>query len=178
MCQPSTKDVLLPLSANTLARYVYLDDIIIWSNSVEEHVAHLREILSMLRAACLIVNPKKCCFIQLEVDFLGHYISAQGIEAGSEKVNKVLNWLRPQNAKEVRGLLGLVRYIAPYLPKLADFTRILTLLTMKESQRHFPLWTPEHEAAFVMIKALVVSRECLTMIDHDNPGENKNIRYL
>ncbi|TDL13277.1 hypothetical protein BD410DRAFT_686267, partial [Rickenella mellea] len=74
---------------------------------------------------------------------------------------------------EVRSFLGLVRYISIYLPKLADHTRVLTPLTTKESHRSFPLWTEEHTFAFEAVKALVVSRECLTVIDHENPGDNK-----
>jgi hypothetical protein len=69
--------------------------------------------------------------------------------------------------------LGLVRYVAAFLPRLADHTTILTPLTTKEAQKHFPLWTDDHKFAFDAIKALVVSTECLTVIDHQNPGDNK-----
>ena len=73
---------------------------------------------------------------------------------------------------DVRSFLRLVRYIATFLPKLADFTCILTPLTTKEARRAFPTWTQEHQMAFDAIKALVASRECLTTIDHANLGEN------
>jgi hypothetical protein len=153
--------------------HVYLDDIVIWSNTIDEHTKHIRMILTALRNASLYCNPKKCEFYLLEMDFLGHHISQRGIEARTSKVDKVLHWPRPRCAKEVRGFLGLVRYIAAFLPNLADHARILTPLTTKDAQRNFPAWTDEHEAAFVGIKALVVSRECLTSIDHTDPGEKK-----
>jgi hypothetical protein len=153
--------------------HVYLDDIIIWSNSVAEHAIHVREVLEALRKAKLYCNPKKCHFFLLEVDFLGHHISARGIEANSSKVDKVLQWPRPQCTTDVRSFLGLVRYISDYLPKLADYTTILTPLTTKEARRQFPPWTDEHQRAFEAIKSLVVSRECLTVIDHSEPGDNK-----
>ena len=73
---------------------------------------------------------------------------------------------------DVRSFLRLVRYIATFLPKLADFICILTPLTTKEASRAFPTWTQEHQMAFDAIKALVASRECLTTIDHANLGEN------
>jgi len=73
----------------------------------------------------------------------------------------------------VRSFLGLVRYIAVFLPNLADHTVILTPLTTKESRKLFPEWTTEHQNAFDTIKALVVSADCLMTIDHENPHDNK-----
>jgi hypothetical protein len=79
----------------------------------------------------------------------------------------------PTSAKEVRRFLGLVHYIAAFLPMLAKHTTLLTPLTRKECNTVFPAWTSEHHQAFESIKALVVSRDCLTTIDHHNPGSNK-----
>jgi len=69
--------------------------------------------------------------------------------------------------------LRLVRYVATFLPKLADHTTVLTPLTTKDTQKHFPNWTAEHQLAFESIKGLVVSADHLTVIDHDTPGDNK-----
>jgi len=153
--------------------HIYLDDIVIWSETVEQHTEHIRLVLTALRKAKLYCNPKKCHFYLLEMDFLGHHISARGIEAHTSKVDKILDWPLPRNTTDVRSFLGLVRYISWFLPKLADFTCILTPLTTKEARRNFPPWTAEHQMAFDAIKALVVSRECLTTIDHANLGDNK-----
>jgi hypothetical protein len=150
-----------------------LDDIVIWSDTIEEHTCHVWLVMEALRAARLYCNPKKCQFFLLELDFLGHYISTRGVEAHSSKVDKVLQWPTLQNSTDVRTFLGIVHYIANFLPKLADHTMILTPLTTKEAQRKFPDWTTTHQQAFEAIKGLVVSRECLTVIDHDNPGINK-----
>src|SRR5882762_352988 len=153
--------------------HIYLDDIVIWSNTVEQHAEHICLVLTTLRKAKLYCNPKKCHFYLLELDFLGHHISARGIEANTSKVNKILNWPLPQNTTDVRSFLGLVQYISWFLPKLADHTCVLTPLTTKEARRHFPTWTAEHQRAFEAIKALVVSRECLTTIDHAQLGKNR-----
>jgi hypothetical protein len=153
--------------------HIYLDDIVIWSNSVEEHTQHIRQVLDALHKAKLFCNPKKCSFYLLELDFLGHHISACGVEANSSKVDRIMNWPVPQNSTDVRSFLGLVRYIAVFLPQLADFTTLLTPLTTKESRKNFPEWTTMHQTAFEAIKALMVSRECLTVIDHQTPGDNK-----
>jgi hypothetical protein len=114
--------------------HIYLDDIIIWSDSIAQHTEHIRLVLEALRKAKLYCNPKKCQFYLLELDFLGHHISARGIEANTSKVNKILDWPVPRNTTDVRSFLGLVRYISWFLPKLADFTGILTPLTTKESR--------------------------------------------
>ncbi|KAJ3893144.1 hypothetical protein GG344DRAFT_21146, partial [Lentinula edodes] len=73
---------------------------------------------------------------------------------------------------EVRRFLGMVRFIAGYLENLAEHTRILTPLTKKDCEKRFPEWTCEHQNAFMSIKSLVLSRQVLTTIDHDNPADN------
>jgi hypothetical protein len=153
--------------------HIYLDDIIIWSNTIEDHTKHIRMVLTSLQNASLYCNPKKCEFFLLEVDFLGHRISQRGVEAQNSKVDKILNWPVPTSATEVRAFLGIVRYISTYLPKLAEHTTLLTPLTTKLAKTSFPPWLPEHQRAFESIKALVISRECLTVIDHNSPGNNK-----
>jgi RNase H-like domain found in reverse transcriptase len=74
---------------------------------------------------------------------------------------------------DVRSFLGLVHYISWYLPKLADYSVILTPLTTKAARKDFPTWNDKHQTAFEAIKALVVSRECLTVIDHNDMENNK-----
>jgi hypothetical protein len=111
--------------------HIYLDDIVIWSDTVTEHIKHVDLIMTALREARLYCNCKKCKFFQTKIDFLGHHVSECGIEAGSTKIDKILQWPTPQNSTDVRGFLGIVRYIADFLPKLADHTVILTPLTTK-----------------------------------------------
>ena len=153
--------------------HIYLDDIIIWSNTIAEHIQHIDTVMKALQKARLYCNLNKCKFFQEEVDFLGHHISQRGIEPNSSKIDKVLNWPIPKSATDVRGFLGLVRYVSVFLPNLADHTCILTPLTTKDAKKLFPAWTSTHQEAFKVIKALVVSAECLTTIDHDCPGDNK-----
>lgn len=84
-----------------------------------------------------------------------------------------MEWPIPKSATQVRGFLGLVRYVAAFLHKLADFTAILTELTYKECDKHFPAWLPKHQEAFDAIKKLVTSCDCLTVIDFDKMPEYK-----
>ena len=119
------------------------------------------------------MNPKKCQFFLTELDFLSHHISACGIEPQLSKCKKILQWLTPNLVTNVWSFLGLVRYLAVFLPHLAEHTRILTPLTMKEAHKCFPKWETTHNVAFESIKALVCSPQCLTVINHIAPGENK-----
>jgi len=153
--------------------HVYLDDIIIWSQSLEEHKENVAAILATLRNACLYCSMKKSNLFCSEIDFLGHHISACGIEADSSKVQQIMNWPHPCNAKEVRHFLGLVRYISVFLLQLAEPTSVLSPLTHKECNTDFPLWTPDHQVTFEAIKGLVLSCDCLTTIDHVSPGNNR-----
>lgn len=105
-----------------------------------------------------------CTFI----DFLGHHILQNSIEANSWKVDCILSWPQPCSATDVRHFLGLVQYLASFLPSLTTHTVVLTPLTTKDANCQFPLWTSEHQFEFEAIKLIVVSQECLTTIDHDD----------
>src|SRR6266540_4929287 len=81
---------------------VYLDDIIIYSKIFEEHKEHVRLVFEALRAASLMIKPKKCKFAQKELRFLGHIISAKGIRTDLEKIAKIVTLSLPTNLKELR----------------------------------------------------------------------------
>jgi hypothetical protein len=127
-------------------------------------------ILEALHKAKLYCNPKKCDFFMFKLDFLGHHISECGIKPQDSKIDKILHRPVPENSTKVHSFLGLVCYIADFLPKLADHTSVLTPLTTKEAKHSFPEWTADHQLAFNCIKALMVSHECLTVINHEKPG--------
>ncbi|GAW05905.1 reverse transcriptase-RNase H-integrase [Lentinula edodes] len=153
--------------------YVYVDDIIIWSKSLEEHIANVERVLLALRMARLYCNPKKCELFSFNVHFLGHSISAEGIAADDKKVERILDWPTPKTVKELQAFLGLVRYVAAFLPRLAELTDILTGLTSNCVDKNRLAWEPRHQSAFDDIKSLVTSRECLTVIDHDQLDTHK-----
>lgn len=152
---------------------IFLDDIVVWSRDVDEHDKHLRQVFEALRVANLYVNPKKCHFFRTEIHFLGHKISRNGIEADEGKTERILNWPVPTTAHEARSFLGLVRYIANFLPDLAEHTEVLTELTLRSAEKVFPAWDSRYQQAFDGIKKLVTSRECLTTIDLGLMPENK-----
>lgn len=118
-----------------------------------------------LQEALLYVSEKKTNLFQIEIIFLGHRISAKGIEADTKKVDATLSWPVPKSSTETCSFLGLLCYISAFLPKLADFMVVLGNLTTKEADKHFPKWSDAHQAAFDSIKKLVISHKCLTTID-------------
>jgi hypothetical protein len=84
-----------------------------------------------------------------------------------------MSWPIPKSVTHVRSFLGLVRYIAAFLPHLAEHTAVLNELTHKECEKDFPEWLPKHQKAFDSVKRLVTSRECLTTIDLSKMPNNK-----
>jgi len=100
--------------------HVYLDDIIIWSSSLQEHIKNVNIILAALRKAGVYINPKKTVLFSTDVEFLGHRVSLAGIEACDRKVDKILDWPVPTSATETCQFLGLVHYLQKFLPHLAD----------------------------------------------------------
>ena len=145
--------------------HIYLDDIVIWSKSIDTHVQNVTTILNALKENKLYCNPKKTKLFCTEIRFLGHRISSSGIEADEGKADRVTNWPVPTSSKQVRSFLGLVRYLNIFLPNLAKYTGVLDELTKKECDKEFPPWTSKHQHAFEQIKRLVTSSECLTSID-------------
>ena len=88
----------------------YLDDIIIFSKTEEEHLQHLEEIFECLRKAGLKLKLKKCCFFKKHIQYLGHTISDKGIQPLPEKLESIAKMPTPENAKQVKQFFGLVGY--------------------------------------------------------------------
>ena len=106
----------------------YLDDIIIFSKTEEEHLQHLEEIFEWLRKAGLKLKLQKCSFFKKHIQYLGHLISDEGIQPLPEKLESIAKMPVPQNAKKVKQFLGLVGYFRKFLPCFSDISRLLTQL--------------------------------------------------
>jgi transposase InsO family protein len=108
---------------------VYLDDIIIYSNSVEAHAKHLRDVLSRLRAYGLFCNLKKCEFFTNRVIFLGFVITTDGVEMDPRKVDTITSWPKPTTFSELQTFLGFCnfyrRFIHAYSKIVAPLTSML-----------------------------------------------------
>ena len=127
----------------------YLDDIIIFSKTKEEHLEHLETIFNRLREAGLKLKLQKCSFFKKHIQYLGHLISDEGIQPLLEKLESIAKMPTPKNAKQVKQFLGLVGYYRKFIPRFADLSRILTKLTRKDQEFK---WTPECDKCFHMLK--------------------------
>jgi len=96
----------------------YLDDIIVFASTPEEHLERLEMVLKRLQAANLKLKPSKCNLMQTSVCFLGHIISGQGVATDPEKIRLIKDWPVPQNLKEVRGYLGLAGLLSKIYQRL------------------------------------------------------------
>ena len=115
----------------------------------KEHLEHLEEIFSRLRAAGLKLKLEKCSFFKKHIQYLGHLISAEGIQPLPEKLESIAKMLALKNLNEVKQFLGLVGYHRKFVPRFADISRVLTHLTKKHVEFK---WTPECENCFQILK--------------------------
>lgn len=145
---------------------VYLDDIICFGRTFEEHLHRLDEVLLKLGQANLKVKPTKCNLFSTEVRYLGHIISAQGITADPAKVEAVRGWPAPENQTEVKSFLGLASYYRRFIKGFADIARPLHQLT--EKGRRFK-WDESCEQAFRQLKASLITAPVLAYPDPQKP---------
>ena len=97
----------------------YLDDLIIFSKNVEEHLKHLRKLFGVLKIAKLKLNLAKCKFFTSECTYLGHIVSSQGLKMNPEYLEQIKNWSRPRTGKELQRFLGFSNYYRAYFPSYA-----------------------------------------------------------
>ncbi|WVZ19821.1 hypothetical protein V8G54_007143 [Vigna mungo] len=118
---------------------VFIDDILVYSKSREEHEEHLRIVLGVLREKKLYAKLSKCEFWMEEVQFLGHVISAGGISVDPAKVRAVLEWETPRSVTDVRSFVGLPGYYRRFIEGFSKIVAPLTQLTRKEQPSSGPI---------------------------------------
>ena len=132
---------------------VFIDDILVYSKSQEEHEEHLRMVLQILRDKKLYAKLKKCEFWLNQVVFLGHVISRDGITVDPSKIEAIVNWAVPTNVSEVRSFLGLTGYYRRFVEGFSRIVTPLTRLTRKNAKFD---WTKECERSFQELKQQLV----------------------
>jgi len=139
---------------------VFIDDILIYSRTHEEHCEHLRIVLQILKEKQLFAKFKKCEFWLEKVSFLGHIISKDGISVDPSKVEAVSVWPRPNNVSEVRSFLGLAGY---YRRFIEGFSKIATPLTALMRKNVKFSWSDACEESFQELKKRLISAPVLAL---------------
>ena len=121
---------------------MFIDDILIYSRTPEEHTHHLRTTIKVLRKNELYAKLSKCEFWLRKVAFLGHVVSNKGVSVDPQKIEAVSNWPRPKNLTEVRGFLGLAGYYRRFVQNFSKIATSLTNLTRKVTRCE---WTEQCE---------------------------------
>ena len=139
---------------------VFIDDILIYSRSKEEHEEHLRIVLGILREKKLFAKFSKCEFWLEQVAFLGHIVSGKGIELDPAKVEAITNWPRPSNVTEVRSFLGLAGYYRRFVEGFSSITLPMTQLMRKGDKFE---WNDDREQSFQELKKRLMSAPILVL---------------
>ncbi len=160
----------------------FLDDILVYSKTLEEHERHLRAVLDRLRAKKLHAKISKCEFFRAEVEFLGHYVGRAGVRMVEGKVDAVRAWPTPTKQKDVEQFIGLAGYYRRFIANFSQLAAPLTALcgTLKKATgpglkptdrwkapvKKF-VWGSEQQEAFDALKEAVSGAPCLAMPDPD-----------
>jgi len=144
---------------------VYLDDILIYSKSLEEHVKHVSSVLEKLKEHSLVAKLEKCVFHVPEVEFLGHIVSGNGLRTDPRKIEAVKDWPVPSKVKELQSFLGFCNYYRRFIKGFAIIAAPLHSLLSKGKRF---IWNKEHQEAFNRLKILLTSAPILAL---PNPNE-------
>jgi hypothetical protein len=144
----------------------FLDDVLVFSRTEEEHLRHLRTVLTRLRDQDLHVKMSKCSFMQSEVSFLGHRIGEDGLRVAPDKISAVQQWPQPRNVSDVRAFTGLANF---YRRFVRDYSRIALPLTELTKDAVAWRWGTEQQAAFDELKAALCAPPVLLVPDQSKP---------
>ena len=137
---------------------VYLDDILVFSRSLEDHLEHLQRVISRLKDVGLKLNPAKCYFVRSELEYLGHLVTRNGLKTSPRLVEAVQEFPTPTNIQDVRRFLGLSSYYRRFIQNFARIARPLHQLTCKGAPF---AWSQECQTAFLDLKSKLTTAPVL-----------------
>ena len=143
-----------------------IDDVLVWGRTIEEHDKRLEAALDRAKMIGMTLNPDKCKFRVTEVTYLGHKLTATGVRPDPSKVDAVLNMPPPSDKSGVQRLLGMVNYLAKFIPGMSEITAPLREILKKNVPWH---WTNKHPIAFEKIKEILATDPILKYYDVTKP---------
>jgi len=145
---------------------VFLDDIVVYSSTLEQHVIDVRGALSRLQQNHLFAKKSKCELFMHEIEFLGHHVGRDGLRVMADKVKSVQDWPTPRNASEVRSFLGLAGYYRRFIQGFSRIAVPLHDLTHTADGKSYE-WLPLHQQAFDELKLAMRGAPVLALPDPD-----------
>jgi hypothetical protein len=145
---------------------VFMDDILVYSKSIEEHLQHLRIVFQILQENKFYVKLSKCQFAATQLEYLGHIISDKGVATDRTKTEAMLHWPQPSNLTELRGFLGLTGYYRKFVKNYGLLAKPLTDLLQKNTAF---VWTSATQLAFDNLKQAMSQTPMLTLPDFNCP---------
>ena len=150
--------------------FVYMDDIVVYAESLEEHTRKLRKLFGRLKTSGLILQPDKCLFLKKEVAYQGHIISEKGVKPDPRKIEAVSEFPRPKTAKNIKQFLGLAGYYRKFIPNFAKIANPLFPL-LKKGQPF--IWKKPQEESFITFKRILCSEPLLQYPDFSKPNRER-----
>ena len=147
---------------------MYLDDIFIYSTTIEEHEQHLQLVFEVLRTHCFFLSKNKVDLYSVQMDCLGHMIDDMGIHVNMDKMKLIREWPRPLNYNDVQRFNGVVNYISQFMPDVTAYTSPLAAM----SKQAVWTWNPIHEQCFNQIKHMACRAPILKPIDPSKTDES------
>lgn len=144
----------------------YLDDVMVFGRTFDEHLERLQSVFERFRGAGLKLKPKKCRLCRREVTFLGHVVKQDGVAADPEKTERVASWPVPTNPADLRSFLGLASYYRRFIKDFAKIASPLHRLTEKKTEYR---WSEEADDAFRELKRRLVSAPILAYPRYSDP---------
>ena len=144
----------------------YLDDVLIFSCTPEEHLEHIKIVLQRLKDAGLTLKQSKCCFFRTHLNYLGHVITRDGLKPDPQKTKAIEEMAAPTNVKGIRRFLGLTGFYRRFVPGYSEIAKPLAKLIRKNCQFQ---WNTECERVFQKLKACLTSAPILAYPDLTKP---------
>lgn len=138
--------------------FVYLDDIVVYSTTIQEHLEKLTRIFERIAVAKLILQPKKCHFLKKEIIYLGHKCSTKGCEPDPEKTSAIQSIQEPSNAKQIQCFIGIANYYRRFIPNFAKLS--LPLIKLTRNKTPF-IWKGDYIESFNSLKTILSSNNVL-----------------
>lgn len=158
--------ILAPLLRKCVV--VFIDDVLIYSATWQEHLEHLEAVFQLLQNNQLYVKLKKCSFAKQELSYLGHVISLSGVSTDPKKIKIIADWPPPQNVKELRSFLGMAGYYRKYVKNFGIISKPLTNL-LKKGEIY--IWTSKAATSFDTLKNALMTVPVLALPDFSKPFE-------